>query len=207
MSDDRSRIFSAIREALGPLQAAGKATAYPEYSVDVLSALPRLKGEDQWTVFARNLKNVNGRAMSDVAELAAYLQSENAAEGYCDPTLIATIAPALSGVTLHGSFERAELERYTFGITRASGIIVESGTVILKDRETSNRLGALAPWVHIAVIFGDTPVYHTISEAIAALGDDPNTIFVTGPSKTADVEGILIEGVHGPGQQICLRLS
>jgi L-lactate dehydrogenase complex protein LldG len=34
--------------------------------------------------------------------------------------------------------------------------------------------------------------------------DDPNIIWVTGPSKTADVEGILIQGVHGPGVQGCL---
>jgi L-lactate dehydrogenase complex protein LldG len=27
---------------------------------------------------------------------------------------------------------------------------------------------------------------------------------VSGPSQTADVEGILIRGVHGPGEQICL---
>jgi hypothetical protein len=33
---------------------------------------------------------------------------------------------------------------------------------------------------------------------------DPNVIWCTGPSKTADVEGILIEGVHGPGVQVAL---
>ena len=41
-------------------------------------------------------------------------------------------------------------------------------------------------------------------EAVAALGNDRNVIWCTGPSKTADVEGILIEGVHGPGAQITL---
>ena len=42
------------------------------------------------------------------------------------------------------------------------------------------------------------------AQAVAALGSDPNVIWCTGPSKTADVEGILIEGVHGPGAQIAL---
>ena len=46
-----------------------------------------------------------------------------------------------------------------------------------------------------------------MATAIAALGDDPNVIFCTGPSKTADVEGILIEGVHGPGEQVALIVA
>ena len=45
-----------------------------------------------------------------------------------------------------------------------------------------------------------------LSNAIAAFGDSPNIIWCTGPSKTADVEGILIEGVHGPGEQIALLM-
>jgi len=47
-------------------------------------------------------------------------------------------------------------------------------------------------------------IHRTIPDAIAAFGDSPNIIWCTGPSKTADVEGILIEGVHGPGEQIAL---
>ena len=47
-------------------------------------------------------------------------------------------------------------------------------------------------------------IHCDISQAVAALGDDPNVIWCTGPSKTADVEGILIEGVHGPGEQLAL---
>jgi len=50
-------------------------------------------------------------------------------------------------------------------------------------------------------------VVQSVAQAVAMLGDDPNTIWVTGPSKTADVEGILIEGVHGPGRQIALLMA
>jgi L-lactate dehydrogenase complex protein LldG len=43
-----------------------------------------------------------------------------------------------------------------------------------------------------------------VPDALLAPDEDPNVIWVTGPSKTADVEGILIEGVHGPGEQAVL---
>ena len=67
------------------------------------------------------------------------------------------------------------------------------------------RLAALAPWHHIALV-SRAEIHRTIADALAAMPDDPNLIWVTGPSKTADVEGILIQGVHGPGAQACLIL-
>jgi len=74
---------------------------------------------------------------------------------------------------------------------------------MLSDSDTSARLGALALWIHIAVI-EEKDIVRSIGEAIQRFGDDPSIIFATGPSKTAHVEGILIEGVHGPGIQIGL---
>ena len=44
----------------------------------------------------------------------------------------------------------------------------------------------------------------TIAEAVQRFDTSPNIIWCTGPSKTADVEGILIEGVHGPGEQVVM---
>ena len=101
------------------------------------------------------------------------------------------------------TFDVARLDEYEFGITRAAGAIAETGTVILRDAETSSRLGALAPWTHLAV-FPRAKLYATVAEAAAILGQDPHITWVTGPSKTADVEGILIEGVHGPGRQLAV---
>jgi L-lactate dehydrogenase complex protein LldG len=72
-----------------------------------------------------------------------------------------------------------------------------------RDASTSRRLGALAPWAHVAVL-ERTRLHRTVPDALLAPDEDPNVIWVTGPSKTADVEGILIEGVHGPGEQAVL---
>jgi L-lactate dehydrogenase complex protein LldG len=105
--------------------------------------------------------------------------------------------------SLSTEFDRTRVDDYDFGITRAAGAIAETGSIILNDRTTSRRLGALAPWVHIAVL-GRGQILRTVGEAILAMGDDPNVIWVTGPSKTSDIEGILIEGVHGPGVQFAL---
>ena len=50
-------------------------------------------------------------------------------------------------------------------------------------------------------------IFLDLPAAVSAMPADPNIIWVTGPSKTADVEGILIEGVHGPGIQIALLVE
>ena len=55
-------------------------------------------------------------------------------------------------MTFETDYDMAKIDVYQFGITRASAGIAESGTIMLKDRETSARLGALAPWVHIAIL-------------------------------------------------------
>ena len=86
---------------------------------------------------------------------------------------------------------------------RAAAGIAESGTIVITDESTPDRLAALAPWYHIALL-DRADIHRTIGDALAAMPKDPNIIWVTGPSKTADVEGILIQGVHGPGAQACL---
>ncbi len=200
----RSAIFQKIHAATAAIK--NKAPR-PEYDPAITHCMPRLAGWDVFEIFSRNLAAVNGRTMLSVAELADFLTSTGQRRGYCDPALHAEIgAPlAAAGLTVETDYDRSRYDDYQFGITRASGAIAESGTLILDDELTSRRLAALSPWVHVAVLDRAT-IHRTISDALAATGGSSNIIWVTGPSKTADVEGILIEGVHGPGEQIALVL-
>jgi L-lactate dehydrogenase complex protein LldG len=198
----KEAIFAKIQSATAALKT--KATL-PDYDVTLTHSQPKLEGSDMWEIFCRNFKAVNGRPMNSVEELAEFLKSTKQLRGYCDPALFDAVGSKLAaaGLAVETTYDRARYDDYQFGITRASGAIAESGSVIIDDDRTSHRLAALSPWVHVAVLERHE-IHRAISDAIAALGDSPNIIWCTGPSKTADVEGILIEGVHGPGEQIAL---
>jgi L-lactate dehydrogenase complex protein LldG len=203
MNSSREKIISRVRAALAPIKV--RAT-HPDFA-DKTATMPGLPTGDFCALFKERLQLVNGLAFDDVPKLAAWLKAEGHTHGYCDPALW----PGLSGAfgnefNIETSFDRKRVDDYKFGITRAAGAIAETGSIILQDDTTSSRLGALAPWVHIAVV-SKKQIFPDIVSAIGALGDDPNTIWCTGPSKTADVEGILIQGVHGPGVQIALLVT
>lgn len=203
MSDDRELVMGRVRAAL-----SGRAKRdYPAWSAE-LAVTPAgraaaAEGADRVAIFSERLATVRGRAFTDPASLAAWLHELGARRGYCDPALVPLVRPAFGSLVLDTVLDRRRIDDHAFGITRAAAAIAETGTLVLTDGGTSRRLGALAPWVHVAVLERAT-IFATLEEAVASLGADPNIIWVTGPSKTADVEGILIEGVHGPGEQAAL---
>ncbi len=200
----RSAIFKKIESATAAVKVKAP---LPDYALTITQSAPKLQGANRLEMFTTNLKAVNGRTMTSIAELTEFLTSQQQRHGYCDPALFETVGAPLvaAGLTVETEYDRCRYDDYQFGITRASGAIAESGTLILDDLNTSNRLAALSPWTHVAVLDRAT-IHLTISDGLAALGSSPNVVWATGPSKTADVEGILIEGVHGPGEQIALVL-
>ena len=198
----RSTIFNKIKEVTENLT---NPTPLPDYDPAMLHALPKLEGNDLWEIFSRNFSAVSGRPMTAITDLIQFLKENNQLHGYCDPSLMESVGNHLTeaGLQVETEYDRSRYDDYTFGITRATGAIAESGTLILNDEQTSDRLAALSPWVHVGVVSRDE-ILRTIPDAIDSFGDSPNIIWATGPSKTADVEGILIEGVHGPGEEIAL---
>ena len=201
MGDDREVILGRVRAALAPLAERAK---LPEFGAGLEAARGRLGGGDPFAEFGAQLRAVNGEVAADPAALASSLRARGWMHGYCDPALWPGLKAHFGeGFTVETVFDRTRVDDYAFGITRGVGAVAETGTIILGDRSTSSRLAALAPWAHVAVIPRDA-MFGDLGEAVAALGKDPNVIWCTGPSKTADVEGILIEGGHGPGVQIAM---
>ncbi|MBT62266.1 MAG: hypothetical protein CML13_03545 [Puniceicoccaceae bacterium] len=199
---DREKIFSAIRAALDPLPTR---TEKPAWEESLVVCNPSGEFDSLKAQFADKLAFASGRFYDSVDALVAFLEAEDSTFGYCDPAL-AHLLEGAANIRFDTEYDPAKIDEYSFGLTKGSAGIAESGTIMLKDGDTSARLGALAPWIHIAVIDEADIVPH-IPAAIERFGDDPSIIFATGPSKTADVEGILIEGVHGPGIQVALVLS
>ena len=97
----------------------------------------------------------------------------------------------------------AELFGYDVGVTAAQAAIAETGTLVLESKRERHRLVSLVPPVHVAIV-GAASICRTLSEALAAVhrGElaelSPTITFVTGPSRTADIELTLAIGVHGP---------
>jgi L-lactate dehydrogenase complex protein LldG len=202
--DDREAILSRVRGALAPLR---ERAAMPDYDSEISVMRALIAGRDLVELLAERMKRVNGLAFTDVAALVAHLRAGGWTHGYCDPALWPRLAPHFGAeFKVEAEFDRSRVDDYAFGLTRAAGAIAETGTIILNDATTSRRLAALAPWIHVAVV-ERAQIFSDMPQAVAALGGDSNVIWCTGPSKTADVEGILIEGVHGPGQQIALVIG
>lgn len=201
MAGDRETILGKVNAALAPLT---ERAPMPAYDQGLELARARAGSGDPMGEFTERLKAVNGEVAADAQELVATLRRRGWTRGYCDPALWPGFREHFgTDFVVEAVFDRTRVDDYQFGITRAVGAVAETGTVILNDATTSSRLAALAPWAHIAVIPRGA-LYPDLPAAVAALGSDPNVIWCTGPSKTADVEGILIEGVHGPGAQIAL---
>jgi L-lactate dehydrogenase complex protein LldG len=204
MSDDREAILSRVRSALASLTARAP---LPDYDTEIAVMRGLLANHDPFVVFAERIKRVGGLALTDPAALATHLRASGWRHGYCDPALWPRLAPHFGvDFQVEREYDRTRVDDYAFGITRAAGAVAEMGTIILNDARSSRRLAALTPWVHVAV-FSRAQLFSDLPQAVAALGDDPNIVWCTGPSKSADVEGILIEGVHGPGQQIALVMD
>ena len=94
------------------------------------------------------------------------------------------------------------------GISGVDFALAESGTLVLSSLTEGSQLTSLAPPVHIA-LYRRQQLVASLEELLekASIAGDQNIlgggrsiVLITGTSRTADIEQILIRGVHGPRQ-------
>lgn len=87
------------------------------------------------------------------------------------------------------------------GVTGAEAGFAESGTIVLRSGPGRPRMASLVPLVHVAVLSADhihRSLSHWAAVHAGTIPDATNVVFITGPSRTADIEQHINVGVHGP---------
>jgi L-lactate dehydrogenase complex protein LldG len=96
-----------------------------------------------------------------------------------------------------------ELGEAGIGLTGAHAGLADTGSLALSSGPGRPRLAWLLPPVHVAFL-REEALHPDMSSFFARnperLQASANLVFVTGPSRTADIELILTRGVHGPKQ-------
>ncbi|MGB0212142.1 LutC/YkgG family protein [Algiphilus sp.] len=87
------------------------------------------------------------------------------------------------------------------GITTATGGVAQTGSLLLQPTVAEPRVLSLIPPVHVAVVHEST-LHETLHDAMREQrwveAMPSNMLMVTGPTKTADIQRMLVYGVHGP---------
>ncbi len=103
--------------------------------------------------------------------------------------------------------DREQLRQAAFaadaGISSADFGLAETGTLALLHAPGQGRAVSLLPPLHVAVLDARDVVYElaALFEKVTERGALPSALtFVTGPSRTGDIEQTLTIGVHGPGE-------
>lgn len=90
------------------------------------------------------------------------------------------------------------------GVTDVHAALAETGTLVCASDAAHTRGLSLVPPAHVAIVrrsdvLPDLIDFYARYRGIPGSELPSSIAFITGPSKTADIEGELITGVHGPG--------
>jgi len=95
----------------------------------------------------------------------------------------------------------SHLARVDLGIVEARGAIASSGTLVVVSTPDSPSSLTLVPPISLIIVRADR-IVGDVAQAIEAIGpatvSGHRLVMITGPSRTADIEKLIVLGVHGP---------
>lgn len=227
MSNSRSQILANIRRSL----TAAKVPAPPNVQPPS-SAVSRLPSNELAAKFTTELTALSGTVIAARAEnvpdlLVELLSTRDAKNVLAWEAEHLPVPSALEAVRQSGiEIASAELPRAAgrteallaneavrVGITGVEAAIADTGTMVVMAGAGKPRLAYMSIRTHIALI-APHQLYGTLAEWQAAWPQLPSELrahstmtFITGPSRTADIEMTLTVGVHGPGEVIAILIT
>lgn len=110
---------------------------------------------------------------------------------------------AVGGHVHHGREALAGLAGDGVSVTPCLALIADTGTAIVSARLSGGRRAGLVDPIHV-IEATEAQLVPDIAAALRLVGPElvvsSSVTFVTGPSRTGDIEQNLIRGVHGPGE-------
>jgi L-lactate dehydrogenase complex protein LldG len=180
-------------EILGALRAAAPA----EVRLPDLGALEAIRYPDLRKRFAESVAEVGGRcilARGSLQEELAKLPEYTAAKKVV--SLVPGVARA--NVDLEAVADPHQLRDVDFCVLGADLGVAENGAVWITEHGGKNRAVAFLTQ-HLAIVVRGETLVHNLHEAYAkaAIPSPGFALFLSGPSKTADIEQSLVIGAHG----------
>jgi L-lactate dehydrogenase complex protein LldG len=198
----RENILHRIRTGLG--RSAGEPIAPPP---PVRLCIPEVEMESRIATMRMRIEALAGkteRTHDPRAVVAEAIEGKTAVAAnsrYLAESGITSLPGVRTGIT-----DREELRQVCatvdVGITSADYVLADTGTLVMIASPQEQRLISLLPPAHIAVVPQDRIL--TGLDELFTLVPTPadatsSLVLITGPSRTADIEQILVRGVHGPG--------
>lgn len=156
--------------------------------------------------FVSELTQISGRVtlVENEADFSKKLYQEFVDRGwnsiYCLDQQLRTLLASSGLIIENGADKFLEME---VGLTQCEALVARSGTVVISSQGDSGRRMNVYPPIHI-IYATASQLVPFLKDAIARLeskygADYPSLIsFVTGASRTADIEKTLVMGAHGP---------
>jgi L-lactate dehydrogenase complex protein LldG len=161
---------------------------------------PWIRYPDPVSQFASVLEMIGGRCVL-VASEAEIGRELDLLPQYSSAKQILSLVPAAAQgtVAMNDIQDPHELESIDFAILPGQVAVAENGAVWVNDANVKHRVIYFL-CQHLALVVPKKNLVHNLHEAYDQLSVSvsPYGGFISGPSKTADIEQSLVIGAHGP---------
>jgi L-lactate dehydrogenase complex protein LldF len=157
------------------------------------NTLPVSRFVDELTKVNGHVVEVNENELTE--KVIEFLHSRTIDRIHLEPNVLDEEKIAKAGIAVRHESDAA----IRVGVTKALCGLADTGSMLEADGEGSKLQASLLPEIHVAILRA-SDIYPSLADAIHLTRGTKSAVFITGPSRTADIEMSHTIGVHGPGE-------